>query len=39
MEQLIHYVWKHKLFPLTGPQTTDGQAIEVIEDRWDVMGG
>ena len=31
MEQLIHYVWKHKLFPLKGLLTTDGQAIEVID--------
>nr|WP_314646634.1 DUF2851 family protein [uncultured Prevotella sp.] len=31
MEQLIHYVWKHKLFPLTGLKTTDGQEVEVID--------
>ncbi len=30
MESLLHYVWKHRLFPprLT---TTDGQAVEVID--------
>lgn len=31
MEQLVHYVWKHKLFPLTGLTTTDGQTVEVID--------
>ncbi|MCR5077190.1 MAG: DUF2851 family protein [Prevotella sp.] len=31
MEQLIHYVWKHRLFPLTGLKTTDGQPVEVID--------
>ena len=31
MEQLIHYVWKHKLFPLTGLKTTDGKPVEVID--------
>ena len=31
MEQLIHYVWKHKLFPLIGLKTTDGQEVEVID--------
>ncbi len=31
MEQLLHYVWKHKLFPLTGLQTTHHQAVEVID--------
>lgn len=31
MEQLIHYVWKHKLFPLVGLKTTDGQDVEVID--------
>ena len=31
MEQLIHYVWKHKLFPLTELKTTDGQEVEVID--------
>ena len=31
MEQLLHYVWKHKLFPLTELQTTDGQSVEVID--------
>lgn len=31
MELLLHYVWKHKLFPLTGLTTTDGEPIEVID--------
>ena len=31
MEQLLHYVWKHKLFPLKQMCTTDGQTIEVID--------
>jgi len=31
MEQLLHYVWKHKLFPLVGLTTCDGEAIEVID--------
>ena len=31
MEQLLHYVWKHKMFPLRELQTTDGQSVEVID--------
>ena len=31
MEDLIHYCWKHKLFPLTGLKTTDEQNVEVID--------
>ena len=31
MEQLLHYVWKHKLFPLRELKTTDGQTVEVID--------
>lgn len=31
MEQLLHYVWKHKLFPLHPLTTTDGQTVEVID--------
>ena len=31
MEQLLHYVWKHKLFALKSLQTTDGQPIEIID--------
>lgn len=31
MEQLLHYVWKHKIFPLTLLQTTSGQPVEVID--------
>lgn len=31
MEQLLHYVWKHKMFPVTGLQTTCGQPLEIID--------
>ncbi len=31
MEQLLHYVWKHKLFPLKPLQTVDGRPVEVID--------
>ena len=31
MEQLLHYVWKHKLFPLTRLLTTDGREVEVVD--------
>ena len=31
MEQLLHYVWKHKMFPLKELLTTDGRALEVID--------
>lgn len=31
MEQLLHYVWKHKIFPLSPLQTTSGQPVEVID--------
>lgn len=31
MEQLLHYVWKHRFFPLTPLLTTDGQTVEVID--------
>jgi hypothetical protein len=31
MEQLLHYVWKHKLFPLQSLVTVQGQAVEVID--------
>lgn len=31
MEQLLHYVWKHKLFPLTPLTTTDNRPVEVID--------
>lgn len=31
MEQLLHYVWKHKLFALQPLQTTDGQTVEIID--------
>ena len=31
MEQLRHYVWKHKLFPLHELFTHNGQAVDVID--------
>ncbi|MBP5339257.1 MAG: DUF2851 family protein [Prevotella sp.] len=31
MEQLLHYVWKHRLLPLGELQTTDGKTVEVID--------
>ena len=30
MELLLHYVWKHKIFPLKMLQTTTGEPVEVI---------
>ena len=31
MEQLLHYVWKHRLWPLKPLETTDGRQVEVID--------
>jgi len=31
MEQLLHYVWKHRLWPLKPLETTDGRLVEVID--------
>lgn len=31
MEELIHYVWKHKIFPLRELRTNDGLLVEVID--------
>ena len=31
MEQLLHYVWQHKIFPLKELKTTTGQQVEVID--------
>ncbi len=31
MERLLHYVWKHKMFPLKELSTTDGEVVEVID--------
>ena len=31
MEELLHYVWKHKLFPLKELKTTEGSPVEVID--------
>lgn len=30
MEQLLHYTWKHKIFPLRELRTTDGRLLEVL---------
>ena len=31
MEQLLHYVWKHKLYPLKELETSDGKPVEIID--------
>ena len=31
MEQLLHYVWKHKMLPLNELQTTDGRVVEILD--------
>lgn len=31
MEELLHYVWQHRLLPLSPLQTVDGQNVEVID--------
>lgn len=31
MEQLLHYVWKHRLLPPTPLTTTDGQPVEIVD--------
>ena len=31
MEQLLHYVWKHRILPLGTLCTTSGQEVEVID--------
>ncbi len=31
MEQLLHYCWKHKLFPLRELKTTDGHPVDIID--------
>lgn len=31
MEKLLHYVWKHKMFPVRPLLTTTGESVEVID--------
>ena len=31
MEKLLHYAWKHKMYPLGTLTTTDGRTVEVID--------
>ena len=31
MEQLLHYVWRHKIYPLQPLRTTAGLPVEVID--------
>ena len=31
MEQLLHYVWKHRMLPLRPLETTDGKPVELID--------
>ncbi len=34
-EQLLHYVWKFRLFPSGSLETTDGRKVEVIDPGTD----
>ena len=34
MEQLLHYCWKHKMWPIDGLQTTDGQEVAGADKRF-----
>ena len=31
MEQLLHYCWKHRMWPASGLMTTDGRPVEVLD--------
>lgn len=31
MEKLLHYAWKHRMYPVTSLYTTDDRAVEVID--------
>ena len=31
MEKLLHYLWKHRILPLTALNTTDGREVEIID--------
>ena len=31
MEKLLHYVWKHRIYPLEPLKTTEGHAVEVLD--------
>lgn len=31
MEQLLHYTWKHKLYPLKELTTSDGQRVDIVD--------
>lgn len=31
MERLLHYIWRHKLYPAVGLATTEGLPVEVID--------
>lgn len=31
MEKLLHYIWKHRILPLSELRTTDGHSVEVID--------
>ena len=31
MEQLLHYIWKHRILPLHELRTTDGRLVEIID--------
>lgn len=38
MEELLHYVWKHKIFPLRELLTNKGQLLEVVDPGLHNMG-
>ena len=31
MEKLLHYIWKHRIFPPKTLQTADGRAVEILD--------
>ena len=31
MEQLLHYIWKHRILPLHELRTTDGRTVEIVD--------
>ena len=31
MEELLHYAWKHKIFPLHELRTPEGEPVEIID--------
>ncbi len=31
MEKLLHYIWQHKMLPISALQTTQGETVEIID--------